>query len=51
MFRSRPDTMPINGADRIQFRVTSTTRRDLYRRGGDSPEGRYRLYQSHPFSD
>jgi predicted AAA+ superfamily ATPase len=36
--------------DRIQFLVTGSARLDLYRRGGDSLQGRYHHYRLHPFS-
>ena len=36
--------------DRIRFLVTGSARMDVYRRGGDSLQGRYRHYRLHPFS-
>jgi len=35
---------------RTQFLVTGSARLDLYRRGGDSLQGRYHHYRLHPFS-
>lgn len=35
---------------RHSFLVTGSARLDLYRRGGDSLQGRYHLYRLHPFS-
>jgi predicted AAA+ superfamily ATPase len=35
---------------RLRFLVTGSARLDLYRRGGDSLQGRYRHYRLHPFS-
>ncbi len=36
--------------DRLRFLVTGSARLDLYRRGGDSLQGRYHHYRLHPFS-
>jgi predicted AAA+ superfamily ATPase len=36
--------------DRLQFLVTGSARMDVYRRGGDSLQGRYHHYRLHPFS-
>ncbi|MGO9013519.1 MAG: ATP-binding protein [Dissulfurispiraceae bacterium] len=36
--------------DRFKFIVTGNARLDLYRRGGDSLQGRYHYYRLHPFS-
>ena len=36
--------------ERIQFLVTGSARLDVYRRGGDSLQGRYHHYRLHPFS-
>jgi predicted AAA+ superfamily ATPase len=36
--------------DRIRFLVTGSARLDVYRRGGDSLQGRYHHYRLHPFS-
>jgi predicted AAA+ superfamily ATPase len=36
--------------DRVRFLVTGSARMDLYRRGGDSLQGRYHHYRLHPFS-
>ncbi|MBI5409846.1 MAG: ATP-binding protein [Nitrospirae bacterium] len=36
--------------DRYKFLVTGSARLDLYRRGGDSLQGRYHYYRLHPFS-
>ncbi|MBI5846543.1 MAG: ATP-binding protein [Nitrospirae bacterium] len=36
--------------DRFKFLVTGSARLDLYRRGGDSLQGRYHYYRLHPFS-
>jgi len=36
--------------DRIRFLVTDSARLDVYRRGGDPLQGRYRYYRLHPFS-
>jgi predicted AAA+ superfamily ATPase len=35
---------------RLRFLVTGSARLDIYRRGGDSLQGRYSLYRLHPFS-
>jgi predicted AAA+ superfamily ATPase len=35
---------------RLRFLVTGSARLDLYRRGGDSLQGRYHHYRLHPFS-
>lgn len=35
---------------RFQFLVTGSARLDIYRRGGDSLQGRYHYYRLHPFS-
>ena len=35
---------------RIRFLVTGSARLDVYRRGGDSLQGRYHHYRLHPFS-
>lgn len=36
--------------NRIQFLITGSARMDIYRRGGDSLQGRYHHYRLHPFS-
>lgn len=36
--------------DRIRFLITGSARLDVYRRGGDSLQGRYRAHRLHPFS-
>ncbi len=36
--------------DRLSFLLTSSARLDVYRRGGDSLQGRYHHYRLHPFS-
>jgi len=36
--------------DTLRFLVTGSARMDLYRRGGDSLQGRYHHYRLHPFS-
>ncbi|MBI4687040.1 MAG: ATP-binding protein [Nitrospirae bacterium] len=36
--------------DRFKFLVTGSARLDLYRRGGDSLQGRYHYYRLHPFT-
>jgi len=36
--------------DRLRFLVTGSARLDLYRKGGDSLQGRYHHYRLHPFS-
>jgi len=36
--------------DRLRFLVTGSARLDVYRRGGDSLQGRYHHYRLHPFS-
>jgi len=36
--------------DRIRFLITGSARLDVYRRGGDSLQGRYRTHRLHPFS-
>jgi hypothetical protein len=36
--------------DRFRFLVTGSSRLDLYRRGGDSLQGRYHYYRLHPFT-
>ncbi len=36
--------------DRIHFLVTGSARMDVYRRGGDSLQGRYHHYRLHPFT-
>lgn len=36
--------------DRYRFLVTGSARLDVYRKGGDSLQGRYHLYRLHPFS-
>ncbi|MFA5284669.1 MAG: AAA family ATPase, partial [Smithellaceae bacterium] len=36
--------------DSIKFIVTGSARLDLYRRGGDSLQGRYHYYRLHPFT-
>jgi predicted AAA+ superfamily ATPase len=36
--------------ERLQFLVTGSARLDLYRRGGDSLQGRYHHHRLHPFS-
>ena len=38
------------GRDRYKFLLTGSARLDLYRRGGDSLQGRYHYYRLHPFS-
>jgi predicted AAA+ superfamily ATPase len=35
---------------RLQFLVTGSARLDIYRRGGDSLQGRYHHYRLHPFT-
>jgi hypothetical protein len=35
---------------RLRFLVTGSARLDIYRRGGDSLQGRYHHYRMHPFS-
>ncbi len=35
---------------RYKFLITGSARLDIYRRGGDSLQGRYHLYRLHPFS-
>ncbi len=35
---------------RVRFLVTGSARLDIYRRGGDSLQGRYHHYRLHPFS-
>jgi predicted AAA+ superfamily ATPase len=37
-------------ADRVRIAAIGSARLDVYRRGGDSLMGRYRLYRMHPFS-
>ena len=36
--------------DRLRFLVTGSARLDIYRRGGDSLQGRYHHHRLHPFS-
>jgi len=36
--------------DRLRFLVTGSARMDIYRRGGDSLQGRYHHYRLHPFT-
>ncbi|MCL4820147.1 MAG: ATP-binding protein [Vicinamibacteria bacterium] len=36
--------------DHVRFLVTGSARLDVYRRGGDSLQGRYHHYRLHPFS-
>ena len=36
--------------DKYKFLVTGSARLDLYRRGGDSLQGRYHYYRLHPFT-
>jgi len=36
--------------DRLHFLVTGSARMDVYRRGGDSLQGRYHHYRLHPFT-
>jgi predicted AAA+ superfamily ATPase len=36
--------------DRLQFLVTGSARLDIYRRGGDSLQGRYHHYRLHPLT-
>ncbi|MGA1871173.1 MAG: ATP-binding protein [bacterium] len=36
--------------DRFRFIITGSARLDLYRRGGDSLQGRYHYHRLHPFS-
>ena len=36
--------------NRYKFLLTGSARLDIYRRGGDSLQGRYRYYRLHPFS-
>jgi predicted AAA+ superfamily ATPase len=36
--------------DRLRFLVTRSARLDVYRKGGDSLQGRYHHYRLHPFS-
>lgn len=36
--------------DRYRFLVTGSARLDIYRRGGDSLQGRYHYYRLHPFT-
>lgn len=36
--------------DKYRFLVTGSSRLDLYRRGGDSLQGRYHYYRLHPFT-
>ncbi len=36
--------------DRYKFLVTGSARLDVYRKGGDSLQGRYHYYRMHPFS-
>lgn len=36
--------------ERLRFLVTGSARLDLYRRGGDSLQGRYHLYRLHPLT-
>jgi predicted AAA+ superfamily ATPase len=37
-------------SDRLRFLVTGSARLDIYRRGGDSLQGRYHHYRLHPFT-
>lgn len=39
-----------NLKDRFKFLVTGSARLDLYRKGGDSLQGRYHYYRLHPFT-
>lgn len=39
-----------NLKDRFRFLVTGSARLDLYRKGGDSLQGRYHYYRLHPFT-
>lgn len=36
--------------DRYKFLITGSARLDIYRKGGDSLQGRYHYYRIHPFS-
>lgn len=36
--------------DKYRFLVTGSARLDIYRKGGDSLQGRYHLYRLHPFT-
>ncbi len=36
--------------DQFRFLITGSARMDIYRRGGDSLQGRYHYYRLHPFS-
>jgi len=36
--------------DKYKFLITGSARLDIYRRGGDSLQGRYHYYRLHPFS-
>ena len=36
--------------DRLRFLITGSAQMDIYRRGGDSLQGRYHHYRLHPFS-
>ncbi len=36
--------------DKFKFLVTGSSRLDIYRKGGDSLQGRYHYYRLHPFS-
>ena len=36
--------------DRLHFLVTGSARMDVYRKGGDSLQGRYHHFRLHPFS-
>lgn len=36
--------------DRFKFLITGSARLDIYRKGGDSMQGRYHYYRLHPFS-
>jgi uncharacterized protein len=36
--------------DRLHFLITGSARLDVYRKGGDSLQGRYHYYRLHPFS-
>ena len=36
--------------DRFKFLITGSARLDLYRKGGDSLQGRYHYYRLHPFT-
>ncbi|MBN1898976.1 MAG: ATP-binding protein [Spirochaetes bacterium] len=36
--------------DKFKFLVTGSARLDIYRKGGDSLQGRYHYYRMHPFS-